>query len=315
MADLFDQNSMGDLFSEERIEQLTLDRAGELFETVYMPSRNLAARTRVEYQNDLKQLTVFLQAEGFTTVEQVGLRHLQSFLAQLDAKGLTGITRRRKTASIRTFFSFLHKSAFIRHNPTRELIPPERDTNEPRYLSVQEYQALQRACSDHPRDAAIIELLLQTGMRLAEVVRVTSYDLELPARITHDSKNVGTLRIQGKGTKNRTLPLNYKACQALRSWLEVRPGSEEQALFVTKFHQPMGPRGLELLVQKYLDEAGIHNASVHTLRHTMATHHVIKGTDLEILRDMLGHADLRSTTIYVSTAKEAVKRAMQNNAL
>lgn len=247
MSDLFDQNSIGELFSTGETRHLALDRAGEYFETMYMPSRNLAMRTRVEYKHDVHQLLEFLRRQGVSTVEQVGLRHLQSFFADLDAKGLTGITRRRKTASIRSFFSFLHTSAFIPHDPTLELIPPERENKEPRFLSVQEYQALLRACSYSPRDTAIIELILQTGMRLTEVVKLTTYDVELPARITRDPTNVGTIHILGKGRKNRTLPLNYKACRALATWLKMRPDIDAPALFVTKFREPMGPRGREVL--------------------------------------------------------------------
>ena len=161
----------------------------------------------------------------------------------------------------------------------------------------------------------MIELILQTGIRLAEVARLTTYDVELPLRINRDPTNTGRIFIRGKGRKNRTLPLNYKACQALKAWLSARPDISEPALFTTKFREPMGERAIQRMVQKYMAEAGIRHASVHTLRHTMATHHVAKGTNLKTIQDMLGHADLKTTSIYVSTAKEAMKRDMQDHAL
>ena len=90
---------------------------------------------------------------------------------------------------------------------------------------------------------------------------------------------------------------------------------DHDALFVTKFKAPMSSRAIQYRVKKHLDEAGIKGASVHTLRHTMATHHVARGTDLKTLQETLGHADLATTSIYVSLAKKAQRRALQENAL
>ncbi len=171
----------------------------QLFETLYMASRNLAARTRDEYKTDIIQLATFLQTRGIRRVGETGLAHLQAFLADLDARGLTGVTRRRKTASIKAFFGFLTAHGLLARNPARELIPPEREHKEPRFLTTQEYRALLRACAHQTRDAAIIELILQTGVRLSEVARLTVDDVELPARINRDPSNTGSIFIHGKG--------------------------------------------------------------------------------------------------------------------
>jgi len=297
------------------MDTLTFSQALALFESVYMPSRNLSSRTRVEYKTDVAQLIAFLDAQGLTGPQEVTLADLQAFLAHLDEQGLAGVTRRRKAASLRAFFGFLHAAGYIAQNPTQGLTPPQIERKEPRFLTTQEYQALLRACSHQPRDAALIELLLQTGMRLSEVARLRVDDIELPGRITQDPANTGSVLVHGKGRKQRTLPLNYKACRALKAWLAVRPQSESRALFLTKFRQPMSTRAIQRVVEKYLQEAGIANASVHTLRHSFATHHVAKGTSLKTVQEALGHADLKTTSIYVSTAKEAMKRDLQNNAL
>jgi site-specific recombinase XerD len=297
------------------MDELTFDKAMELFETVYMASRNLTDRTRAEYKRDVQQLVTFLEKRGVHRPQDVSLTHLQAFLAELDTQGLAGVTRRRKVSSIKAFFGFLTTSDLVPHNPTLQLVPPEREHKEPRFLTTQEYRALLRACAHETRDAAIIELVLQTGMRLSEVARLTVDDVELPARINRDAANTGSVFIQGKGRKSRTLPLNYKACRALKAWLTIRPDIDDPALFVTKFRGPMGARTIQNIVKKYLDEAGIKNASVHTLRHTFATHHVAKGTDLRTVQETLGHADLKTTSIYVSTAKEAMRRDLQDHAL
>lgn len=295
---------------------LTVEDAIDLFETIYMPARNLADRTRTEYLFDLYALADFLEEAGITKLAHIGLRHLQAYLASLDARSLSGATRHRKTATIRTLFHFLYTSRLHPTNPARELIPPEREYKEPRFLTTQEYEALRRVCQGNIRDAAIIELILQTGLCLSEVTRLSLDDIELPSYISPTPEHTGVAHVRGKTKKKtRQIVLNYRACQAIKSWLLVRPTIVERALFVSRFRKPLGKRGVEKLVTKYLRAARIADASVHTLRHTMATHHAAKGTDLETLRDILGHAELRSTSVYLSTAKRAKQQQLQDHAL
>ncbi len=123
------------------------------------------------------------------------------------------------------------------------------------------------------------------------------------------------MRVRRKGGRVESIPLNYKACQALASYLKVRPKIDEAGLFISKFGTSMSPRAIEQMVTKYLKEARIAGASVHTLRHTMATHHVARGTDLKTVQETLGHASLATTTIYVSLAKNAQRKALQEHAL
>ncbi len=315
MSIQFDQMNLGELTENLNPDDLTIETALHLFETVYMASRNLAQRTRAEYKEDVTQLVAFLTKRGISQLREVSLSHLQLFMAELDSRGLSGVTRRRKTASIKSWFNFLTTAGLLRHNPAQQLIPPEREYKEPRFLTTQEYRALLRACAHEIRDVTLIELLLQTGIRLSEAARLSIDDIELPTRINRDPANTGRMFIAGKGRKQRTLPLNFKACHAIKAWLAARPAIADPALFVTKFGQPMGERAIQRMVKKYMDEAGIKQASVHSLRHSFGTHHVAKGTDLKTVRDMLGHADLRSTSIYIATAKAAMKRDLQNNAL
>ncbi len=115
-------------------------------------------------------------------------------------------------------------------------------------LSESEYQRVQLACAHETRDAAIIELLLQTGMRLAELSRLALQDIELPAKITRGEGDVGSVRIWGKGRKERTVTLNWKACKALKAYLRVRPQIEDARLLVTKFGAGMGPRAIQYVV-------------------------------------------------------------------
>jgi len=293
----------------------TLDQAVQLFARDGMPARNLAKHTRTNYLHDLTNLVQFLTNRGVTRIADVSLRHLEAYQAEMDRRGYASSTRNRKTQSIRILFQFLHGHGMTEHNIAAHLIPPPIQKHEPRFLSAAEYQRLLRAASHNARDAAIIELFLQTGMRLSELAKLTLLDIEIPKRITQDIDTMGLVRIRRKGGKTAAIPLNYKACKAVAAYLQVRPAVGESALFISQFKQPMSPRAIQHRIRKYLTEAGITGASVHTLRHTMATHHVARGTDLKTVQETLGHASLATTTMYVSLAKTAQRKALQEHAL
>jgi site-specific recombinase XerD len=293
----------------------TLAQGLNLFEMVGMPARNLAENSRQAYQRDLTELLAFLDGQGIHRPAQVSLQHLEAYQAELDRRGCKASTRKRKIASVKVFFGWLYRQGLIAEAVASRLIPPKSPKIEPRFLSKPEYQALLRTCSHRPRDAAMIELLLQTGMRLSELAGLRLADLELPRRITKEPDNMGSVRIRRKGGKVETIPLNYKACQALAAWLKLRPAVDHDGLFVTKYKGAIKPRAIQYMVQKYLQEAGIEGASVHTIRHTMATHHVAAGTDLKTIQETLGHKDLTTTAMYVSLAKKAQRQALQEHAL
>ncbi len=299
----------------EHMQIETLQQAVELFARDGMPARNLAAHTRKNYLHDLTDLLQFLSSRGVTRIADVSLRHLQSYQAEMDRRGYASSTRNRKTQSIRILFQFLAFHGITERNLATELIPPPIQRQEPRFLTEAEYQRLLRVCSHNARDAAMIELFLQTGMRLAELAKLQLHDIDIPKRITPDPDNTGSVRVKRKGGKTAYIPLNHKACKALAAYLQVRPEVGETALFISQFKKPMSTRAIQQRLTKYLKEARIEGASVHTLRHTMATHHVARGTDLKTVQETLGHASLATTTIYVSLAKNAQRKALQEHAL
>jgi site-specific recombinase XerD len=293
---------------------LSLTQAVDQYRGEYLTARNLAPLTRRAYLGDVSELVTFLAAHlQLTTIDQVERRHLERFLSELDHRGLSGVSRARKVATIRGFFAFLVQQGELPASPAEKLIPPERERPQPRVLSEAEYKRLLSVVHGEIRDEAIIELLLQTGIRLAELARLKISDIELPAKV--DREHTGAVHIQGKGRKERTGTLNFKACRALRNYLQVRPEVAESELFITKFGKPIGPRSIENVVTKHLTAAGIHDASVHALRHTFATHHVKKGTSLASVRAALGHESLATTSLYVGLAREQMDQELQRNAL
>jgi integrase/recombinase XerD len=162
---------------------LTLRDALEAYHTVYMPSRNFAERSRREYLQDLEDVVGFLEESGLTHVSEVEKRHLEAYQAELDSRGYAGSTRRRKTASVRSLFGLLKRNGYADDNIAESLVLPQTEHKQPRVLSEREYKDLLRACAHQTRDSAIIELPLQTGIRLSELSRLTLQDIELRARI------------------------------------------------------------------------------------------------------------------------------------
>ena len=289
------------------------------FQTVYMPARNLAQKTRQEYTRDVGAWLTFLETQEVERCDQVQLAHLQGFLAQLDAQGLKASTRNRKVYAIRTFFRFLKAHGHVDDNPAEPLQAPKIPKREHRYLSEQEFNKL-LAQIVSVRDKAIVMLFLQVGLRLSEVVGLCRQDVELPKRITQDPENVGLLQVTRKGGKEVVLPVNWKACRALKEWLKERRrmlpfDDPKEALFLNRYGYPLSQRAIQKMLKKYLQDAGIENASVHTLRHTMATHYLANGANIRVVQEMLGHESLSTTAVYLGLAKKAQKKMVQTLAL
>jgi integrase/recombinase XerD len=290
---------------------LDLQEAVTAYEEVRLASRNFAPRTRREYLTDLGQLSEYLRSCGTVRVDQVQRHHLEGFLAELDHLALTGNTRRRKLAAVRSFFQFLEEAGYRKGNPTVDVVPPELEVIPPRYLTQGEYERLRRAVRHEARDAAIIELLLQTGMRLSEVSRLHVGDVELPRQ---RAETVGSVRIW-RGRRHRLVTLNSKACEALSGYLLVRPAdAEDDLVFQSKFRKGMGPRSIEDVVSKHLAAAGIHGASVQSLRATFAIHTLRQGTSQKVLRDVLDVSRWTAAD-YAEQARLEMDRQLEEHAL
>jgi integrase/recombinase XerC len=294
----------------------TLEQALAEYESVHLASRNFTYRTRREYLGDLRSLLAFLTDRcHLSRIDQVSPLQLQAYMAELDARAYSGSTRRRQLSSIKSFFRFLLSHELLATDSSLKLIPPERERPQPRVLTEAEYKHLQLACGHQVRDAAIIEVLLQTGMRLSELANLKVTDVELPVKISKDGLP-GSVHILGKGRKSRTLTFNWRACRAVRAYFGIRPkNSDDPHLFLSKLRRRMSPRAIERVIAKYAQEAGLGSVKVHTLRHTFATQHVKNKTSLETVRKALGHESLATTQIYIDLAREVMDKELQEHAL
>lgn len=295
---------------------ITLRQAVEEYKDIYMASRNFAQKTRVEYLHDIEDLVNFLEQQGIRDVKNLGLPQLERYLAEIDRRGFAGSTRKRKVVSIRSFLWYLYQDGYISANLSKRLIPPFSDAINPRYLTKPEYERLLNIASKNPRDFAIIQLLLQTGIKLSELTQLTIQDVELPTNIFPENENVGYLHVAGgKSKKARVIPLNFKVCIALRNYFSQNKMSLGQGLFINKDEENLSARGIEKIVRKYMLQINLTNASVQSLRHTFGVHHIIAGSTPKMVKEVMGYRDSRSVSIYNTIVKNGIKKQIQEHAL
>ena len=263
---------------------ITLRKALDDYKTVYMPYRNFAERTRIEYQNDLVDLIGFIERSGMHFVNSLGLSIIERYVAYLEQKGFASLTRKRKVVAIRSFLSFLYQDGYIHTDIGKRVVLPFTESPSPYVLTQKECDRLRNACADSPRDSAIIELILQTGIKLSELVHLTQDDIEFDGT----AKDHGFMRVLGsRGKKERMIPLNNKACVALQNYFSVRTDTGNGVLFLNRFGESLGESGVQKMLRKGLHRAGIGSASIQTLRHTFGVHHIAKGTNSKTVQEII----------------------------
>jgi site-specific recombinase XerC len=191
--------------------------------------------------------------------------------------------------------------------PTDGITPPKREKRGRNYLSQEAYTKLLQLAAGTPRDCAILQVFLQTGVRVSELACLTVDDVDLER---------GMLRVTGKGMADRDIPLNKKATAALRLWLTARAPTEHRVLFTNRFGAPLGVRGIQKLVERYRRGAGIERRiTPHSLRHTFATHKARQGVNAFQLRDYLGHATVATRQLYVHLGQDEARKVMEQTSL
>lgn len=276
--------------SEKNIE---LSSAQEQF-IKYLTDNRRAHATILAYSKDIEQLMVFLSNMGKKTISEIEKLDLEAFLKKLGADGYTPKSLSRKINSIKTFYRFLKNQNYININPATEITHPKYETKPPRILSKMEYRALRDACRSDVRTYAIVELFLQTGIRIGELANLKYEDITDKELIIRPQEN----------HPKRTIPLNKAAKAALDKWLAIRPKINDGAVFVTKTGRPLLVRNIRTTIDRYFKIAGIENAKVNDLRHTFIAHHLASGTPLTVISQLVGHKRLATTEKYLDLVKE-----------
>lgn len=295
---------------------ITLKQGIDEYKDIYLAYRNYAERTRVEYSNDIEDLVEFLKGLKVTRASQVKLTHLIRYMAELDKRGLVGSTRKRKVISIKSFFGYLFLESYTSTNVAKQLIPPYVEERKPRYLTVHEYTRLLECAKGNARDYAIIQLMLQTGIRLSELTSLTINDIHVTDVTDEKGEKVRYINVMGnKRKKGRVIPLNPKAVSTLDDYLSIRKVSNSDNLFLNRDGQKMSGRGVEKTMDKYFKLVDINNASVNSLRHTFGIQHAVKGTSFKTIQKIMGHKDNRSTRVYLQLSKDVSDRNFIVNSL
>ena len=276
---------------------------------LWLESKNRAESTRVAYRTDLLQFFSWL-AKNNAAVDRpadIERRDLTEYLAHLGRVGLSGITRARKLAAIREYVRYLEGEQLISKSPTAGVETPKKERHIRTYLLPEEYNRMLAVSAGDIRDYCILQVFLQTGVRVSELCGLQLPDLDLDAQ---------KVVVRGKGMVERVIDLERKAVSALRNYLLVRPQVASDHLFLNRYGEPISQRGVRKLVAKYRSQAGISKkASCHSFRHTFGTLKAEKGVSPFQLQQWLGHANLNTTQIYVHMGRQNAKKAMEATSL
>jgi integrase/recombinase XerD len=296
-----------------------IDRCIDRFLAHLAAERGLSPNTLTAYGSDLAGLAEHLERKGVRDVRATRPSHLISFLEALSRRGLAATSRARILAAVRMLFAFLVRERVLEVSPAQDLHRPKLGRRLPRSLSVGEVeQLIETTGPGKPgrpasalkqllaaRDAAMVELVYATGLRVSEIVSLKVNQVNLEA---------GHLTVVGKGRKERAVPVGRAACDRLGSYLretraELLRGRTSPYLFVTRrSKRPMTRQAFALLLRKRARATGLRSkVSPHTLRHAFATHLVERGADLRAVQMMLGHADISTTQVYTHVARDRLR--------
>jgi len=260
------------------------------------------------YSRDLNRYSGLIQERGIKEIHEINPDDIIYYLAELKRRGLSANSMNRSLAALRGFYKFLLREKKIEQNPVAEIELAKVWMRLPDTLSHEEMDLLLSQpgirIDSAIRDTAMLELMYATGLRVSELISLTTNSINW---------QVGYLVVQGKGSKERIVPVGQVAYEKVKGYFnEVRPkylrGTHTNVLFLTKTGQGMTRQGFWKLVRKYALKAGLQKkVHPHTFRHSFASHLLEGGADLRSVQMMLGHADISTTQIYTHVTREHLK--------
>jgi len=290
-----------------------LNHAMELFLNYIDRERNFSPHTHVSYSQDLSQFLAFLQEQFPETLqhpESIDQEIVRTFLGVMLDSGMAKKSVVRKISTLRSFFKFAVRRKLLPANPMSNVVTPKLDKKLPQFLdelAVEKMMALPDVNDPlGSRDAAILELLYSTGMRRGELVQLDTRDIDVYER---------TVKVVGKGNKERIVPFGTKAHEALERYFTARKklaasgGKGTEAVFLTEKGNRLYPAAVNAIVKKYIKGVSeIRQQSPHVLRHSFATHLLDRGADIFAVKELLGHESLSTTQIYTHLTSERLKK-------
>ena len=267
--------------------------------------KGLSANSIESYSTDLAEYMDFLEKNQISDLAQTDTTVILAWMVHLSKKGLAAKSRARHLIAIRGFYKYLIKEKRLGTNPVKEVDIPKMGQALPKIMSIPEVESLLDAGDltkpKGVRDVAMMEIMYGAGLRVSELILLKLQDVNLEA---------GLVRVMGKGSKERIVPLGSKAKAITRQWVDLtRPLVLKQIpslyLFVARAGKPMTRQAFWKIIKKYALLAGIsQNITPHTLRHSFATHLLEGGADLRSVQTMLGHSDISTTQIYTHISRD-----------
>jgi integrase/recombinase XerC len=258
--------------------------------------RRTSPHTVSNYQRDLARFVAYCEAQSLVDWDRIDSQHVRSFAATEHRRGQSPRSIQRRLSAVRTFFHFLTREGVRTSNPAVDVQAPKSPRRLPATIDADQMSRLLDPKVEESlevRDKAIVELLYSSGLRLAELVNLDLLHLDLADR---------TVRVLGKGNKERIVPVGRQALTALRAWLHVRgqfASAGETALFIGRRGERLSPRAVQVRVKRW---AQVQGAGVrlhpHLFRHSFASHLLESSHDLRGVQELLGHANLSTTQIY-----------------
>ncbi len=258
--------------------------------------KGYSPRTCAAYARDLDAFRAFLADESITRPGQVTEHHVRTLVAQRHRQGLGGRSLQRMLSALRSFYGFLLRESAVSHNPAKGVRAPKSGRKLPATLDPDTLDSLLSFPTDTPiavRDKAMMELFYSSGLRLSEVAGLTWDRLELGS---------GMVTVQGKGNRQRMVPVGKKATGALLEWRRVRAEMadySEPHVFVSRQGRPLAVRSIQARIGHWARHQGIpQQVHPHLLRHSFASHVLESSGDLRAVQELLGHADISTTQVY-----------------
>jgi len=281
------------------LAKVTLREAREQF-VEFLRSKKRATATVLAYGKDVEQLVTFVGEQHKYEPALVNEQDIENFKVFLKNGKYTSKSISRKINSIKSFFRFMKDQNYVAISPAAHVSHPKYEVAPPRVLSKLEYRALRDAGRDDVRLSSVIELLLQTGMRIGELSNLHIEDVDL--------KKKQILIRPYESRAERMVPLSDAAIKAVEAYLTVRPKSDDKTLFLTKTGNPFLVRNIRTAVDRYFKIAGIENAKVNDLRHTFIMHQLRAGTPITYVSKLVGHKRLSTTEKYLKLIEGTVEK-------
>lgn len=275
--------------------ELNISQAVSAFKS-HLAEQGRASATILAYSKDIEQLADFIAKTNTFVLAEVTKDNIDAFKASLAEKNYTTKSISRKINSIKSFFSYVLAQGLITENPSIGVSHPKYDIKPPRLLNKIEYRALRDACREDLRMAAIVELLLQTGMRISELANLKISDIDV-------TTNQITIRAY-ESHPERIIPINQPSKEALDRYLTIRPKSANTNVFITKTGNSFLIRNIRSNLDRYFHLAGIENAKVNDLRHTFIAQQLTSGSPLVYISKLVGHKRLSTTEKYLDFISE-----------